>query len=207
MIAILDYGVGNLGSIANMIKRCNGDAAIVSSSDQIAVASGIVLPGVGAFDIGMSKLKASGLLPTLEHTVFTKKIPVLGICLGMQLLFESSEEGREQGLGWIPGNVKRFDFRGCDSARLKVPHMGWNEIRAKADRPLFKHFETAPRFYFVHSYYAVCNDEADIAATCRYGFDFTCAVQKGNVFGVQFHPEKSHKFGMQLFANFLELTC
>ena len=207
MIVILDYGMGNTASILNMIHRVGGDAVISSDQQQILEANALILPGVGAFDNAMQKLNNSGLVKLIKQRVLVDKVPFMGICLGMQLLFDSSEEGDLSGLGLIPGEVKRFDFAAVEQQNLKVPHMGWNIVQPTAGTCMFKGFEQNPRFYFVHSYHAVCADSSNVAATCDYGYPFACAVQKDNIFAAQFHPEKSHKFGMQLFKNFLEQLC
>lgn len=206
MIIILDYGMGNPASILNMIRKVGGNALISMDADMITSASAIILPGVGAFDNGITKLRASGILNLIEKKVLEEKVPFLGICLGMQLLFNSSEEGKQTGLGWIKGSVKRFDFSTVESQqRLKVPHMGWNEVMPKSYTTLYSGLEEA-RFYFVHSYHAVCENPSHVLATTKHGYEFICSVQNDNIFGVQFHPEKSHRFGMTLFKNFLDMT-
>ena len=206
MIVILDYGVGNLGSIQNMILRAGGRAIISSDINLIASAKGFILPGVGAFDHGMKKLKSSGMLDILESRVIKHNVPILGVCLGMQMLFNNSEEGDIPGLGWIDGSVKKFKFERQDSLiKLKIPHMGWNIATPEVQQSLFKGFEDDARFYFVHSYHVVCNDKENVLATTQYGYDFTSSVYKNNIYGVQFHPEKSHRFGMKLFKNFMEI--
>ncbi|TEA77869.1 imidazole glycerol phosphate synthase subunit HisH [Allopusillimonas ginsengisoli] len=207
MIAILDYGMGNIASIRNMMRRVGGDAVITSDLESVDGLSGIILPGVGAFDNAMQKLNASGIADTLRDFVLERKIPFLGVCLGMQLLFESSEEGKLPGLGFIRGEVRRFKGPGFDAGKLKIPHMGWNIVRPIDNAALFVGLDQEPRFYFVHSYHAVCTDDDDIAATCSYGYDFTCSVSKENIYAAQFHPEKSHRFGMKLFENFMERVC
>lgn len=207
MITILDYGMGNISSIQNMLHRIGAQTTISFQEKDILNARALLLPGVGAFDNAMQKLQSSGLLPLLQKRVLMDKVPFLGICLGMQLLFRSSEEGKLPGLDFIPGIVQHFNFAQKQKETKKIPHMGWNLVQYREGNLLFKNFETLPRFYFVHSYHAVCDDEKHIAATTDYGYAFTCAVQKENIFGVQFHPEKSHKFGMQLFRNFLEIVC
>lgn len=207
MIVILDYGIGNTGSILNMLLHVGGDAVISSREQDIDEAEGLILPGVGAFDHGMEKLYSSGLVSVLKKRVLNEKIPILGICLGMQLLFESSEEGQSKGLGWIPGQVGLFNFKNAKKERLKVPHMGWNEIQVVNNHPLFEGLESEARFYFVHSYHAICNTDQYAIASSDYGYTFTCAVQKDNIYGVQFHPEKSHRFGKALLKNFLENIC
>ncbi len=205
MIVILDYGMGNSASILNMVCKAGGHAIITADLHALEEASAIILPGVGAFDNGMSKLDALGLVEVLTKKVVVDKTAFLGVCLGMQLLFNRSEEGNIPGLGWITGEVKRFDFSPInDRSRLKVPHMGWNLVRPKEYASLFKDMEDESRFYFVHSYHVECEQAENILGTSFYGYDFTCAVQKDNIFGVQFHPEKSHRFGLALFNNFLE---
>lgn len=205
MIVVLDYGMGNPASISNMIRKAGGSAQLTSDPDLVSDAKAIVLPGVGAFDNGMKKLTELGLIEVLNHKVHSGNTPFLGICLGMQLLFDKSEEGSSAGLCWLHGQVKRFDFSTVDNrSRLKIPHMGWNLVHPAKDDLVFNGLEKESRFYFVHSYHVSCDDEADILAVTHYGIDFTCAVRKGNMLGVQFHPEKSHRFGLTLFRNFLE---
>jgi glutamine amidotransferase len=203
MIVIIDYHMGNLGSILNMLKRIGAPAKVSSETADIMAATKLILPGVGAFDNGMRKLAQADLLPLLQEKVLIQKTPVLGICLGMQLLTRSSEEGSLPGLGWIDGRTVRFKF-GPEHSGLKVPHMGWNTVAFRPDSVLARDHETEPRFYFVHSYHVVCNRKEDVAGTTVHGYEFASAVQKDNIFGVQFHPEKSHKFGMQLLKNFVE---
>ena len=204
MIAIVDYGVGNLGSVANMFKRVGANAGITSSHADIRRASGVILPGVGHFDAGMQRLKDSGLVDVLNEVVAAQSTPVLGICLGMQLLARGSEEGSEPGLGWLPADVKKFRFDGAD-ATLPVPHMGWNDVRP-VGAGLFSGFPAEEaRFYFVHSFYVDCDDVANVAGWTRYGHDFAASVQRGKVYGAQFHPEKSHRFGLRLLSNFASL--
>lgn len=203
MIAVIDYGMGNIASILNMYKRIDRrdvfltkDPAVINSADKI------ILPGVGAFDNGMKNLHESGLIPLLNERVLKEKIPVLGICLGMQLLFDKSEEGKEAGLGWIEGEV--YKFQQNETSSLKIPHMGWNYITPVNSSPLFER-ESKMKFYFVHSYYARCKNAENVIATCDYNGKFDCAVQKRNIYGVQFHPEKSHKFGMDLLDRFSKI--
>jgi glutamine amidotransferase len=207
MIIILDYGMGNTASILNMIHRVGGDAVISSDTQKILEANALILPGVGAFDNAMQKLNESGLLDLIRQRVQEDNVPFMGICLGMQLLFESSEEGALPGLGLVSGEIKKFAFHKAGQESLKIPHMGWNVVQPVAGTRMFNGFDRDPRFYFVHSYHAVCADSNDVAATCEYGYPFACAVQKDNIFAAQFHPEKSHKFGMQIFKNFLEQLC
>ena len=196
--------MGNLGSILNMLKKIGAEAIISSSPQDISRADKLILPGVGAFDAGLKNLDERGLIPVLQNLVIKKKIPILGICLGMQLMTKSSEEGSRPGFGWIDATTVRFKF-GKEEQNLKIPHMGWNVIQWRKESVLFKDMPEEPRFYFVHSYHAVCNDKEDILATTNYGYDFVSAFQKGNIIGVQFHPEKSHKFGMQVLRNFIGL--
>lgn len=206
MIVILDYGMGNPGSMHNMLRRIGALSIVTSDHDALMSASAVILPGVGAFDNGMQKLESSGVLSCLQQRVLLDKVPFLGICLGMQLLLENSEEGNLPGLGWIPGFVKRFDFSGLNKAGLKIPHMGWNLVQATHATSLFQGLDQESRFYFVHSYHVRCNDQAHVLGTTEYGYPFVSAVQKENIYGVQFHPEKSHRFGMTLLKNFAELA-
>jgi|688.fasta_scaffold223292_2 glutamine amidotransferase len=208
MIKILDYGMGNTASMINMIHKVGGKAELCSKPSELDLAKAIILPGVGSFDNAMIKLENSGLLKILHTKVIKEKIPFLGVCLGAQLLFERSEEGKLPGLGWIKGTVTRFNFSGMQSnIHLNIPHMGWNVINSKISENLFFGLENKPRFYFVHSYHVNCNP-SNVLATTNYGYQFTCVVRHENIFGVQFHPEKSHRFGMQFFKNFLkEIDC
>ena len=207
MIVVLDYGMGNSGSILNMLRKVGGDAIISCELNDIENASGIILPGVGAFDNGMQKLNSLGITSVLERRVLDDSIPFLGVCLGMQLLLSSSEEGSLPGLNWIPGSAKLFNFDELVAkSRLKIPHMGWNIVEPNDTNDLFKGVSKEERFYFVHSYAVECEDPKYSLATTNYGYPFTCSIRKGNIFGVQFHPEKSHKFGMNLFKNFLEIV-
>jgi glutamine amidotransferase len=201
MIAIVDYGMGNIGSIANMLRKVGASATLTGDPEVLGQASKIILPGVGAFDNGMANLEASGLVPLLNRKALEERVPVLGICLGMQLLSRSSEEGRRPGLGWIAADTKRFQL----DSTFKVPHMGWNYVQPAKASPLTAGLPEHSRFYFVHSYHVVCDEPSDVLLASRYGIDITAAVQRDNVMGVQFHPEKSHTFGMQLLKNFAEL--
>lgn len=201
MITIVDYRMGNLGSISNMLKKLGVPSKITADPQDIAEASKLILPGVGAFDAGMDNLHRSGLLPVLNERVLGAGVPTLGICLGMQLMTRRSDEGHREGLGWIDAEALRF--RPAD-ATLKVPHMGWNLVRPVRPSPLTDGLPDEPRFYFVHSYHVRCNAPEDVLLTTQYGEEFHSAFQHGNVMGVQFHPEKSHKFGMALLRNFAE---
>ena len=202
VISVVTYGVGNVGSIFNMFRKIGVAAVAASTPDEIARAEKILLPGVGSFDHGMEMLERAGLGPSLKARV-ADGAPLLGICLGMQLLGIGSEEGQRPGLGLLDAHSVRFQGNGDPTFR--VPHMGWNELVQRRASPLFAGFEERARFYFVHSYHLVCVDPSDVLATARYGGDFTAIVQRGNVWGAQFHPEKSHRFGMTLLANFASL--
>lgn len=207
MIVILDYGMGNSGSILNMLRKIGCQATITNKKKDILLADGIIMPGVGAFDSGMKALQDLDLVDVLNEKVVEGSTPFLGICLGMQLLFKSSCEGGMGGLGWINGTVQKFNFSSCkDSNKLKIPHMGWNSVSVKGYQSIFKDLIVESRFYFVHSYYVNCVSSKDILATTDYGGIFTCAVHSGNIYGVQFHPEKSHRFGMTMLKNFLEIV-
>ena len=199
MIAIVDYGLGNVLAFATSYKRMGIPARVAKTPADLAGASKIVLPGVGAFDHAMGLLTASGMRPTLDELVVDKGTPVLGVCVGMQMLASRSEEGVAPGLGWIDGDVRKVE-----AARL--PHMGWNDVSATTGGGLFEGLETGARFYFLHSYYFRCEHPDDVLATADYGAPFACAVRCGNVYGVQFHPEKSHRYGARLLQNFAALA-
>ncbi len=202
MIAIVDYGLGNLGSLLNMFKRIGVPACIESDPSALSNADKIVLPGVGAFDTAMRQInELPKLRPVLEECVLIKKVPLLGVCLGMQLLTQGSEEGELPGLGWIPGFVRRFPRQ----VGLKVPHMGWNIARPVAASNLTINVGLEPRYYFVHSYYVQVDDPSHSLMRSHYGNEFDSAIGRDNIYGVQYHPEKSHRFGMQIFKNFAEL--
>ncbi len=203
MITIIDYGMGNLGSVQNMFKRIGVPSEVTGNAETIARASKLLLPGVGAFDAAMEKIAESGLRNILDKKVLEERVPTLGICLGMQLITNSSEEGVQPGLGWLPAKSLKFKF--APDSKLKIPHMGWNRVFEKRQSPLIKDLPEEPRFYFVHSYYVACDNENDVLTTTHYGSDFHSIVQKDNVYGAQFHPEKSHKYGMKLLENFAKI--
>lgn len=203
-IVIVDYGAGNIASIRNMLKKAGSDAEYGKDVSTIEKAEKLIIPGVGAFDYGMQQLRKSGLIDILNRKVLIEKIPVLGICLGLQLMTSSSEEGIEKGLGWI--DSKTIRFKQNENFTLKIPHMGWNDVRFVKKISLLENMYENPRFYFVHSYHVQCNKAEDILGTANYGgYEFTCAVAKENIIGVQFHPEKSHKYGLLLLKNFAQL--
>ena len=204
MIHIIDYGLGNVQAFMTMFKRLGIEVFRAVNSSELADARKLILPGVGAFDHAMDLLDQSGMRPALEALVLDERRPVLGICVGMQILASSSEEGKRPGLGWVPGRVRSFRAE-PDSAGLPLPHMGWNDVQPSTGSPLFVGLEDEARFYFLHSFFFECDDPAHVAATASYGIDFNCAVSSGNVHGVQFHPEKSHHFGARLLKNFAEL--
>jgi glutamine amidotransferase len=203
MIVIIDYGIGNLASVLNMFKKIGvRDVKVSGKPEEIAAATKLLLPGVGAFDAGMNHLEQSGLVPVLNKKVLDEKTPILGICLGMQLLTKRSEEGVKPGLGWIDAETVKFNLD--PALKLKVPHMGWNYINLNRENKLID-MQSKNRFYFVHSYYVKCFDESQSLATSHFGTDFTCMVNKDNIYGAQFHPEKSLKFGMKVLENFAKL--
>ena len=199
MIVIVDYGMGNISSISNIIRKI-GQKALVSSKElDIKRATKLILPGVGSFDNGMQKLKELGLINILNEKVVVEKIPILGICLGMHLMTEESQEGVSKGLGWVEAKTLKFTHKD-----LKIPHMGWNTVQKNKKSKLLEDFEEDPRFYFVHSYYVSSKNQRDILTTTSYGHSFVSSFEFNNILGVQFHPEKSHKFGMKIFKNFIE---
>jgi glutamine amidotransferase len=203
MIAILSYGLGNIRAFANIYKELNIPFAVAEDSQTLAAADRIILPGVGSFDHAMQRLKASGMYGALQDAVIGERKPVLGVCVGMQMLARSSEEGVEPGLGWIDGRVAKISFPPGTPAGL-LPHMGWSTISPKDGEPLLAGLDEALGFYFLHSYRFICDDPADVVATAGYATPFHCAVRRGNVYGVQFHPEKSHHNGILLLKNFAE---
>jgi glutamine amidotransferase len=202
MITIIDYKTGNIGSIQNILKRIGEESIITSDKAEIAKATKLILPGVGAFDTGMSNLMELDLIDILNEKVLIEKTPVLGICMGMQLLSERSDEGFLTGLGWINAETMRFNF--INTIEYKIPHMGWNFVKQHKESKLFTNMFPDSRFYFVHSYFLKANDPSDIITSTNYEIEFTSGIEKGNILGVQFHPEKSHKFGMKLLKNFVD---
>tara|TARA_B100000768_G_scaffold177190_1_gene191002 strand:+ start:628 stop:1233 length:606 start_codon:yes stop_codon:yes gene_type:complete len=201
MITIVDYGLGNLESIANMLKKLGYNSVISKNKEDLLNASKLILPGVGSFDTGMINLNERGYTQVLQKKVIKDKIPILGICLGMQLLANSSEEGMQTGLGWINGKSVKFTH---DS--LKVPHMGWNNIKLLKRSTLFEPLDKFRKYYFVHSYHLLCEDNKDVLATSDYGSNFTAMVEKKNIYGAQFHPEKSHKYGMEILNQYAKIV-
>jgi glutamine amidotransferase len=201
MITVIDYGAGNIGSVLNMIKHVGGVADVACDVNGVLRASKILLPGVGSFDNAMTRLASLDLIEPLKERA-AEGTPILGICLGMQLLANRSEEGKLEGLGLIPGRVCRFHFVGED-ASLKIPHMGWNRASPAKDHPLIAGLDEDARFYFVHSYFFECEDPNNTLLQSSYGRTFTSGIQRANVMGLQFHPEKSHRYGMQLIKNFV----
>lgn len=209
MIAVIDYEMGNVGSILNMLRKLGVPAKLTSDRSDLQSAAGLILPGVGAFDEGVRNLERKGLRSVLDHCVLEHGVPVLGICLGMQLLTRGSEEGDLPGLGWLDAETKRFQFPES-VGRMRIPHMGWNYLNIHtrsgdglADR-LFANGEQNPRFYFVHSYHAVCRNPQDVLATANYGYEFAASIGQGNIAGTQFHPEKSLRFGLALMRSFAD---
>ena len=204
MITLINYGSGNIHAIANIYKRMNIPYVITHDIKDIKSAQKLILPGVGDFDETMKSLNSLGIKNLLDELVLEKKIPMLGVCVGMQILGDSSEEGNLQGFGWIKGQIKKIDTSKLKS-KPHLPHMGWNIVTPKKDTPLFDNMVLENGFYFLHSYYFDCNNAADILATTYYGDNFSSAINHENVYGFQFHPEKSHHNGIELFRNFANL--
>lgn len=200
MIAIINYGMGNLGSVKRKFDRIGVESVITSDPEIIRNSKKLILPGVGHFGNAVNELKVRGLWDILNHEVLILKKPILGICLGMQLMAKHSEEGNVAGLGWFDAEVIRFKIK--DTLKYKVPHMGWNQIAIKKPTPLFSRVDPEESFYFVHSYHMKCNDESDILNETVYEYPFVSGIQKGNIYGVQYHPEKSHDVGELLLRNF-----
>jgi len=203
MIAIIDYGLGNIQAFVNVYRRLQIPVFVATNADMLAAATKLILPGVGAFDHAMARLNASGMREKLDELVRHENIPILGICVGMQMLADGSDEGVLPGLGWIPGRVRALaDI--CGVEKLPLPHMGWNDVKTVKSSALFYDLEDSVRFYFLHAYYFQCYQPEHAVAVTTYGLDFACAVANENIHGVQFHPEKSHGFGVTLLKNFAE---
>lgn len=200
MITIIDYGLGNLESIVNMLKKLGHKSKISQNQEDLLNASKLILPGVGSFDTGMNNLNQRGYTEVLQKKVIEDKTPIIGICLGMQLLANSSEEGIQRGLGWINGRSVKFNHNS-----LKVPHMGWNNIKLLKESTLFDSLDKFRKYYFVHSFHLLCEEDNDVLATSEYGNNFTAMVEKDNIYGAQFHPEKSHKYGMEILNQFAKI--
>lgn len=204
MISIIDYGLGNVQAFANMYREMNIPTRLVRNLEELEGSTRFILPGVGSFDLAMKLFRESGMCEKVTEMVLEKKIPVLGICVGMQMLADSSEEGKEAGLGWVPGQVKKIDESKL-THRTHLPHMGWNDIKVKPGQKLFKGLEEGAKFYFLHSYYFHSDKPENVLAEVEYGQLFPCVVGRDNIYGVQFHPEKSHSFGSKLLKNFAEI--
>ena len=204
MITIIDYGLGNVLAFINLYSRLNIPVVVAKSASDLLNATKLILPGVGSFDHAMQQFDKSGMRQTVEQLVLQKAMPVLGVCVGMQMLAKLSDEGELPGLGWIDGKVTKFNL--SDMPRgTNLPHMGWNDVRPLVEGGLFKGMEQDARFYFLHSFYFECHQRENVLAVTDYGEQFSCAVRRNNVYGVQFHPEKSHRFGSQLLKNFAEV--
>jgi len=204
MITIIDYGLGNVLALVNVYSRLNIPVAVAKSANDFVKSTKLILPGVGSFDHAMQQLDQSGIRQSIEQLVLQQGMPILGICVGMQMLAKSSNEGKLSGLGWIDGEVKKFDVSTMPQG-TNLPHMGWNDVKPVVEGGLFKGMEQDAKFYFLHSYYFECHQPSNILALTDYGSEFSCAVRRDNVYGVQFHPEKSHHFGSQLLRNFSEI--
>jgi glutamine amidotransferase len=206
MITIINYGLGNVQAFVNLYKRLNLPVAVATTWEGLTGATKLILPGVGAFDHAMDSLDASGMRTAVNDLVIKQRVPILGVCVGMQMFAKGSAEGRLPGLGWIDGSVRRFDPSKVQRP-ARLPHMGWNDVvpRGDAGARLFAGLERDARFYFLHSYYFDCASNDNVLATSEYGAEFSCAVGADNVYGVQFHPEKSHDYGVRLLKNFAEL--
>ena len=204
MITVIDYGLGNVLAFVNAYSRLNIPVAVAKSANDLVNATKLVLPGVGSFDNAMQQLDQSGMRQPVEQLVLQNAMPVLGICVGMQMLAKCSDEGELPGLGWIDSKVKKFDLSAMPPG-TNLPHMGWNDVKPVVDGGLFKGMEQDARFYFLHSFYFECYQQPNVLAVTDYGGQFSCAVRRDNVYGVQFHPEKSHHFGSQLLKNFAEV--
>jgi len=204
MITLIDYGVGNIFAFQNVYKRLDIPTKIAKSTEDLMDAQKLILPGVGSFDYAMIRLNNSGMREKLDELVLKKKIPVIGICVGMQMMGNRSDEGSEEGLKWIDGDILKFDEK-LIQHRTKLPHMGWNDVTPVRNHPLFTGLEKEAIFYFLHSFYFKCNNSSDSIAVSDYGVSFSSAVNKDNIYGIQFHPEKSHQYGEKLLHNFAML--
>lgn len=204
MIGIINYGVGNVKAFMNVYNKLNIHACLVSSESDLKSVDKIILPGVGHFDYAMKRYKESGLSEYVDHLVMDRSLPVLGICVGMQMMAKSSEEGIMEGLGWVDAEVKQFKESDIPN-KPHIPHMGWNTLNLKGTHGLLKNFSNSPEFYFLHSYYFVCARNENVIATCDYGINFAAIVNTKNVYGIQCHPEKSHFNGINVLKNFAEL--
>ena len=205
MIGIIDYGLGNIRAIKNIYYKLNVPCSIINNIDDLLKSDKLILPGVGAFDWAMECLNRSGMRKPLDELVLKKSVPVLGICVGMQIMANSSEEGKSEGLGWINAKVTRFDLSRFEN--IQIPHMGWNSIMAENNHPLISNINHHKGFYFLHSFYFECDDQLHEIAYSNHGHNFSAAVSKNNIMGVQFHPEKSHTNGIRVFKNFAELEA
>jgi len=206
MITIIDYGLGNINAFVNIYKRLNIPVSLSKTPEDLKGIKKIILPGVGSFDYAMKRLNESGMRPFLDEIVLKGDAYILGICVGMQIMAQSSDEGCMPGLGWLKAKVKKFDISKINHI-THLPHMGWNDVKPIKSDGLFNSMESDSRFYFLHSFYMDCDDNSDILAEADYGGDFCCAVNRNKIYGVQFHPEKSHHYGIQLLKNFAELQC
>lgn len=204
MIGIIDYGVGNISAFVNIYNKLDINIKIAKKPSDLEGITKLILPGVGAFDHAMNELNNSGMVERLNELVLVDKLPVIGVCVGLQMMAAKSDEGVLPGLGWIDANVKLFDVTKINF-KTHLPHMGWNDITPVKENLIFKNLEKNSKFYFLHSFYFECNNDEDIIAVSDYGIKFTCAINKGNIYGTQFHPEKSHNFGIQLLKNFATL--
>jgi len=202
MIAIVDYGIGNIQAFYRIYKQSNYDVILAKTPADLDLATKLILPGVGSFDWAIQRLESSGMRPKLDEMVLGRKVDVLGVCVGMHMMAKFSDEGTMPGLGWIDSKVVKFDTK-SQNQPIRVPHMGWNDISFDSNQPIFKNF-SKPRFYFLHSYYINTNQQETTIATATYGNEFTVAVRHGNIYGTQFHPEKSHGWGASLLNNFAE---
>ncbi len=204
MIKIIDYGVGNIKAFVNLYKRLGIEIEIASNEKSLSNASKLILPGVGHFDYAMDKFSESGMMNTVNNLVVNEKVPVLGICVGMQIMARSSDEGSKKGLGWINANVKKID---TNKNNLRLPHMGWNNIIINKNDSILKNLDNDSRFYFLHSYFFNCKNEQNIIAFSNYGLNFPSIIRQDNIIGIQCHPEKSHEFGEQILKNFFDLNA